>query len=191
MMNVYAAGPITGLNYKGATDWRQYTQGLFDRMSGQITVLDPMRGKAFLRSEIEIGSGGYDNQVASEKGITNRDRRDVMNSDAVIVNLVGAGIVSIGTMIELGWADAARIPIVLVMEEFHNKHDHAMVREVATYRVQSVERAVELVTLMLDPRGMDTPVPPLEELNVWQDGWQAGWDEGYITGGGKESEIPK
>ena len=176
MKNVYAAGPITGLNYKGATDWRSYMQAVFDRLSGQITVLDPMRGKAFLRQEIEIGSGGYDNQVASEKGITNRDRRDVMNSDAVIVNLVEADRVSIGTMMELGWADSYRIPIILVMEPKGNLHDHAMVREVATYRVPSVERAVELVTLMLDPRAGTVKAPMLnaEVSGAWEDGWQEG-----------------
>lgn len=182
MKNVYAAGPITGLTYKGATDWRSYIQGLFDRMSGQITVLDPMRGKAFLKEEVRITSAGYDNQIASEKGITNRDRRDVMESDAVIVNLVGSVRVSIGTMIELGWADAARIPIILVMEPDGNHHDHAMVREVATYRVPSVERAVELATLMLDPRAGTVSVPVLnaEVAGAWEDGWS----EGYMAGTG-------
>jgi hypothetical protein len=180
MSNVYAAGHITGLDYEGATDWRSYLQGLFDRMSGNITVLDPMRGKAFLEGKGKIGSGGHDNQIASEKGITNRDRRDVMNSDALIVNLEEIGRVSIGTMIELGWADAARVPVIIVMEPKDNLHDHAMVREIATYIVPSLERAAELAVLMLDPRAGATPAVSLklEVAGAWQDGW----DEGHTAG---------
>ncbi len=168
MKNVYAAGPITGLTYQGATDWRSYLQSVFDRMSGQITVLDPMRGKAFLKNVGVIPPDGYDNQIASEKGITNRDRRDVFNSDMLIVNLVGADRVSIGTMIELGWADAKRVPIVLVIEPQGNMHDHAMVREMATYRVPSVERAAELAVIMLDPRASDERAATAEAAVVWQ-----------------------
>jgi hypothetical protein len=175
LSNVYAAGQITGLDYKGATDWRNYVQGLFDRLSGNITVLDPMRGKAFLKEEDEIGSAGYENQIASEKGITNRDRRDVMNSDALLVYLDGADRVSIGTMIELGWADSARIPVIIVMDE-NNLHQHAMVREIATYIVPSLERAVELVTLMLDPRA------GLPRLPTWKEEVSQAWHDGWIEG---------
>ena len=39
------------------------------------------------------------------KGIVTRDRWDVAKADVVLMNLVGATQVSIGTMVELGWAE--------------------------------------------------------------------------------------
>src|SRR5688572_21568512 len=115
MNTVYLAGPITGLSFDGATDWRGHAQGvLLDR---GIRGVSPMRAKEYLKSEKSLKAAGYsqpDMPLSSAKGITTRDRWDCTNADVVLVNLVGAERVSIGTMMELAWADSARVPIVLV-----------------------------------------------------------------------------
>jgi len=57
--------------------------------------------------------------------------------------------VSIGTMIEAGWADSYRKPIVLVMEEEGNVHDHAILNEAVGFRVGSLEAGVNIVRALL------------------------------------------
>jgi hypothetical protein len=51
--------------------------------------------------------------MSKPKGLTTRDRWDAMRCDVLLVNLLGATKVSIGTVLEFGWADAMDIPIVV------------------------------------------------------------------------------
>ena len=88
--------------------------------------------------------------MSTEAAITGRDRYDVMTRcDAVLVYLLGAEEVSIGTVIEVGWADAARKPIILVIEDEGNVHDHPMVRCPAAFRVSSLIDACDLANALL------------------------------------------
>ncbi len=144
---VYLAGPIKGLSYAGATDWRTHAAGLLH--IGGIVALSPMRHKAYLRPEQDIADAYPLSPLSSQRGITTRDRFDVLRCDVVLANLLGAEAVSIGTMIELGWADAARKPVVLVMEPEGNPHDHAMVRELAGFRVPTLNDGLEIVTALV------------------------------------------
>lgn len=152
---IYLAGPITGLTYDGATDWREYVRS---RLPYPVVGLSPMRGKAELRGARLIRNS-YSDPLKSGKGITGRDRFDVARSTAVLMNLLGARQVSIGTMLEDGWTDAYRKPLILALRD-GDIHDHAMLREVATYVVDDLDRAVELVVKLVLP---DPPPrePPL------------------------------
>ena len=117
---VYLAGPITGLDYEGATDWRESAT----KMMHPIEALSPMRYKAYLIQYGKLlatyGDIGVKNPLSTDKGITTRDRWDVERCDIVLMNFLGAEIVSIGTCIEIGWADTHRKPIVMLMEEEGN-----------------------------------------------------------------------
>jgi len=155
MKSIYLAGPITGGSYRGATDWRNYFKEEFDAKwysAGKIEVLSPMRHKDYLLQETKIGDS-YDSMImSSQRGITARDRFDTTNASLVVVNLLGATRVSIGTMIELGWADANNTPIVLVMEkDGSNVHDHAMVREVSPFWVDNIDEAIAVAGRILTP----------------------------------------
>jgi nucleoside 2-deoxyribosyltransferase len=77
-----------------------------------------------------------------------RDHWDVSRCDAVLVVLSGATRVSIGTVMELGWAYAYRKPVVAVMEEEGNPHEHGMVREALSYRVTTLDEAIDLLNIL-------------------------------------------
>jgi hypothetical protein len=158
---VYLAGPITGLTYNGATDWRKEVErDLFP----DIDALSPMRGKEYLKSlaviadakkQGVIGGTSEDlykmgNVMSSPQGITGRDRNDVRTSQAVLMNLLGATTVSIGTMIEAGWADAFRVPLIVVRTP-GDLHSHGMLDALALYTVTDLEEAIHLTRMLLLP----------------------------------------
>lgn len=140
---VYLAGPIDGCTYEGCTNWRQYV--IEELRKDGITGLSPMRAKEFLKEHPKLVDGISDHVLASDAGLTARDMWDVRRSDAILFNLVGAKKVSIGTMIEYGWASAFNKPFVAVMEEQGNVHEHPIVRELTKYRVETLDEGLTVI----------------------------------------------
>lgn len=148
MKTVYLAGPITGLDFDGASDWRLDAQAALADLG--ISGVSPMRNKEFLRGR-GVLEGAYDEDILSTaRGIITRDRYDCTHADAVLFNLAGADRVSIGTMIEIGWADANRIPTVGIMEE-GGIHTHPMVAEAISFWCQDLDQAVHAIASLLLP----------------------------------------
>lgn len=151
MKTVYLAGPITGLNYEGATDWRN--QAIATLAEVGVKGLSPMRGKEYLSGVKEFTSDGdmYGalSVMSSNRGIMTRDRFDAVRCDVLLVNLLGAPRVSIGTVMEIAWADACRTPIVCVMEPEGNIHDHGMVKEAIGFRVATLLEGLRIVAAIL------------------------------------------
>lgn len=151
MKLVYLAGPISGLDYQGATDWRNQAVAAL----GEIGVkgLSPMRGKEYLAHVTEFTADGdmYGalSVMSSNRGIMTRDRYDATRCDVLLVNLLGAAKVSIGTVMEIAWADAHRIPIVCVMEPEGNPHDHGMIKEAISFRVTNLREALRITGAIL------------------------------------------
>lgn len=150
MQSVYLAGPISGLDYQGATGWREEARIFLENRG--IRALSPMRGKKFLKDVTSFSATcenyGGRSVLASPKGIMTRDRYDATHCDVLLVNFLGAKTVSIGTCMEVAWADGLRTPIVAVMEE-GNVHEHAMITEAIGYRVDTLKEALEITTLIL------------------------------------------
>lgn len=153
--SVYLAGPITGLTYDDGQDWREYAKDVLDWAG--IDAFSPLRAKAHLRSLGVLDNAGTPdskylglNALSEPQGITTRDRFDCIGRDLVLVNFIGAERVSVGTCIELGWADAARVPLVVAMEE-DNVHRHAMVNSVAGFIVPTLEDALTVCKAVLLP----------------------------------------
>lgn len=147
---VYLAGPITGLTFAGCTDWRQYA---IDKLR-PIVGLSPMRGKEYLAAEKSLAALGYnDRPMSCSRGIMTRDRFDATRCDVLLVNLLGAKTVSIGTVLEIAWADLSRIPIVCAMEPstpgLQNPHDHAMISEAIGFRVPTLDEAIHITRAIL------------------------------------------
>lgn len=149
MKKIYLAGPISGLTYDGAQDWRVAFQKDID---SRIACYSPLRGKEFLKMRGPLEGSYQEWPLSTDQGITARDRNDCTTADLVIFNLLGAKKrVSIGTMIELGWADANRVPAILIMEKEGNVHEHPMVRMTTQFRVDNIPDAILLAETILLP----------------------------------------
>jgi len=148
---IYLAGGITGLTYGAATDWREYVRAA---LAPRILTASPMRAKQYILTllgpETAIEEGTVREQyvaehvISSRKGIISRDRWDVSTTDAVFMNLLGTTRVSIGSMIEAGWADAVRKPLIVVREP-DNIHSHVLLDEIASYTVSTLDEGIDLV----------------------------------------------
>jgi nucleoside 2-deoxyribosyltransferase len=145
MMNVYLAGPITGCSYEETVGWRN---DVIDQLADNgINAYSPMRGKDFLL-DVEEVADCYDEEIrATSKAITKRDKWDCDRADVLLVNLLDAERISIGTMIELGWASRDSKPVILAMTD-KSIHQHPMVREIAMYIFPTLEEAVEQVIVL-------------------------------------------
>lgn len=149
---VYLSGPITGLTVEQAIGWTDYAKDkLWDDYS--IVGYRPLRGKNNLPNEKELSAMGYEESpISTAKGIVGRDRYDVESCDVILVNLLGAKRVSIGTVFEIAWAYSLHKPIVLVMEKTGNLHHHAFITETCTYWVNDLDYALELVDFVVNDR---------------------------------------
>lgn len=146
-MNVYLAGPITGLSYAGAVDWRLRAMDIF-RDHG-ITAYSPMRAKTALEGMEPLGSWDYpEDGPLSGKAMYNRDLYDVRRADVVLANLLGATRVSVGTMYEMGYAKALRVPVIVAMEP-DNPHKHIFVINGADLIFQSLEDSIRWISEVL------------------------------------------
>ena len=152
---VYLAGPITGLSYDDARygwrgDFAATLKDLGDDLridTSHIHLFSPMRGKDHLShlDEISGSDGEYDNFISRGPAIVGRDRHDVKNAELVVFNFLGADAASVGSCIEIGWADAWQKASILVMEEdardLGNPHAHLMVESIINYRVKDLREA--------------------------------------------------
>ncbi|WP_439398665.1 nucleoside 2-deoxyribosyltransferase [Bradyrhizobium sp. PMVTL-01] len=155
---VYLAGPITGLTYDSATDWRATAKQKLNDVG--IRSLSPLRAQEHLRhvGVLTPDCAGYGEMSAltTPRGIFIRDRFDATTCNAIIVNLLGAERVSQGSICEISWAHWCRIPVVAVMERQGNLHDHIMVTEQIDFRVTSLDDAINVVKAIADAAPVGT-----------------------------------
>lgn len=130
---VYLAGAITGLSPLEATEWRIHATE--ELAKDGITALTP----------IDVTTAGDDLQ----KLAILRDKIDVQRAHVILMNLTGAKRVSIGTVAELGWANAYDKPVVLVMEPEGNVHQHGFVTTLSTLRAHTLDEGIKLVKDLL------------------------------------------
>ena len=149
---VYLAGPIKGLNYDGATTWREYAKEKLAACG--LNGFSPMRAKPYLKNEtaIDASDTNYNQFPMSRDGaVVCRDRYDATTCDVLLVYLLGAKAISIGTITEIGWADSLRVPIVLVMEDSGNPHEHMFLRQLCAFRVNNLDEGLHIVKSILIP----------------------------------------
>lgn len=157
---VYLAGPITGLSYDATTDWRAAASKALGAHG--ILGISPMRCKEFLAGARRIAGSYEDGALGAAAGIYTRDRHDIRQCDAVLMNLLGVSSPTIGCMIELGWADAFSIPVVLVIEREQDTaaaasefslmlRQHPFVSRIAGYRLPTLEAGLDVVIAVVKP----------------------------------------
>jgi nucleoside 2-deoxyribosyltransferase len=156
---IYLAGPISGCSYDGCTSWREAFK---THMPDSVQCLSPMRGKDYLDQE-QVIDGSYPNHVLScSRGIMTRDYFDCTRADIVVVNLLGAPRVSIGTVMEIAWAYTRHTPTIVMMEKEANVHEHPMIAEAIGFRVETMEQAAHVAKVILfDPA-------ELRDFNAYQ-----------------------
>jgi hypothetical protein len=144
---LFLAGPLTGISYGDALDWRQYVAS---RLPADVIAFSALRGKGYVSKESVLRNTYPDHLLSTPQGTITRDRFDISRCDALIVNFLKADRISIGTIMEMAWADAWRKPIILAMQA-GNVHDHAFVRQVAAFITddldEAIQTAVDVVTM--------------------------------------------
>ncbi len=149
---VYLAGAIAGTTYGECNDWREYAAGVLRRWG--IDGYSPLRSKQFLASQERMPLVGDrlpgGNVMSSAKGINLRDHNDCLTADAILVNLLGTRVASIGTVMEIAWGFAYRKPSVVVLDE-NNIHHHPMIHESAGLIVETLDEGLEVIRTLLLP----------------------------------------
>ncbi|MFA5172811.1 MAG: hypothetical protein WC435_00185 [Candidatus Paceibacterota bacterium] len=79
-----------------------------------------------------------------------RDRFDVSRCDLFLANLLLSKEVSIGTMVEYGWADAFRKPIITLMKK-DGIYEHPFINELSGFIAEDIKEAVEIIKNVLLP----------------------------------------
>lgn len=143
MSRIYLAGPMDGLAYADAMNWRA-TLSVWLRPY-DIQALSPMRDQQVPADGVvrDVGECFY----GSPAVFTERDLLDIRRSDLVLVNLNDQVKPSIGTAVEIGYAYALQKPIVLVAEE--GTDIHPMVEYMTPLRVDTLSDGFSMVLHLL------------------------------------------
>lgn len=140
MKRVYLAGPVRGLSYKESMDWREYAKNELAKYG--IISVSPMRAKEHLANR-GILLNPDEHVISCQRGLVTRDRFDVRTCDVMLANFFGAKEVSIGTLIEYGWADSYGKPIITIIEKEGNPHEHPFIRELTGFRVETLDEGLK------------------------------------------------
>lgn len=152
-MLVYACGPIGGLSYDEASDWREELRVILVARCLAAIVLSPLRGREELRKieKLQVRTGGYltGKPICTPRGAALRDELDVRRSDIIFANFLGAKQVSIGSVAEIGMARALG-KVTIILMEADNIHRHFLLEEWSGYVVASWEEGVELLVQLIN-----------------------------------------
>jgi nucleoside 2-deoxyribosyltransferase len=165
MKKVYLAGPIVGLDYDGATEWRNYAIEKLRPLAG----FSPMRAKPYLKhvksfshsADENDQAGSASHAMSSVRGIMARDHYDCITSDIILLNLLPARKPIIGSSMETAWAFDRHIPVVCVLPKnhfelsdpvVHGCVEHGMLQEAVKFRVDTLDEGIDICrTILLGP----------------------------------------
>lgn len=143
---VYLAGPITGLSYEEAVGWRRRVA---EQLPPWITTMSPMRGKQYLADGGAISLNNNTHSLSTDMAITCRDRNDVKRASAVLMNMIGFKGQGLGCAMEIGWADAYGIPLIMVADDDSPWYNHPMVVGTTGYRTNNLDEGIHLMKCLL------------------------------------------
>lgn len=157
MRYVYLAGPITGLEFGEAVDWRDYVEDdLFTHSVHGDTepwlAFSPLHGKEEVAEAYE--GLPLPDSFEGDESVADEDFDYIDRCDAVLANFSGAQRVSIGTCVELGYAFARDKRIITVIPERATIHDHLFIRRVSSIIVPTLKDALaELYSMEVATNG--------------------------------------
>lgn len=158
---VYLAGPIGRGGSENNGPWREEVREVLEPKG--LIVVEPLEASQYPPLEATQYTPEeatqytlYDEHITGNvaKVLTQRDRRFSMESDFLLANFLGSTARSIGTCIELGWANASGTTIVTVMEE-GDEHRHPIVESVSDYITDDLDRAMDIVASLAADRVED------------------------------------
>ena len=143
---VYLIGPIGGLSYADATQWRIDARPILEDMG--FEVLDPMSGKECLKGDKSIGVGLKNAPFVENGYIYHSDLHRVNRADFLLSNLLKmSDKQSIGTFFEYGYGAAKDKTIITVTADpYMAKHPFIVSSSIV---VPDMDTAYELLTKMM------------------------------------------
>ena len=141
-MKVYLSGPIAGLTFDEANEWRQQVADVFAKVG--IETLNPLRRRMFFNA---------DEEDVSPNEIVQRDLADVRASDLVLINWSS---MSIGTACELWECYRSGKPAILVSSD-PRITKHPWVQVCATRIFGDLAEAIKYICIRwndMDPDGL-------------------------------------
>ena len=149
MRYVYLAGPMTGLTHEEADGWRSNAllHDILNKNGWQILSPTDAKEKPWLMEKYAENVMPARVPHALERREVQLDLDHIHAASAIIANLQGAKIVSIGTVCEVAYAYAIGTPIIVVDDD-DSLHDHMFIRQMAASTVADLSAAVDkLLTL--------------------------------------------
>ena len=137
---IYLAGLIS-VDYPQSLEWRERVQPTLEGWG--FEVISPMRGIKNLKNETI--DGGITSSAITSKSIVLRDRRDVLESDVILMHLENFGSPRplIGTMCEAAWAYDQRTPVVAIARaDNYLMRNHPFLVEFISRYEEDEERAL-------------------------------------------------
>ena len=161
MMRVYLAGSIAGCTGPEANDWRNGVR--ITLATHGITGISPLRGEP-LRGE-RYGVSYEDPRFGTARAISSKNFLDVQQCDMTLCYMpreLNERRLSVGTIIELAWANALRKPTLLVTD-YPLLLEHPVVQANASWVLSTLDEAVDVIVGVLG----DYAKPP-EADRCWE-----------------------
>lgn len=139
---VYLCGPIRGLSVGQATAWRD---DFVEMSSPTALCLDPTRDHEFVIDPSGVIVGPKQTPIARSSALVSRDLADVKRSSLLVANFTHS-TANIGSLIEIGYAHALGIPIVLILNpEDTPLQNHPFLAHIPIATFHTVEGAADFV----------------------------------------------
>jgi nucleoside 2-deoxyribosyltransferase len=165
--SIYLAGPITGLNHANSVNWRKQFSDLMQ--STGVECFSPMRGKDYL-ARLEVIEHSYpDSILSNQRAIITRDRYDCTHCKLIVMNLMRDAAAagqkpSLGTVMELAWADLSRIPVIAIIEKdvTGSPYNHPMILEAIGFQVETIEQTLPGMQKFIRPGAGE-----MKDFDMW------------------------
>lgn len=144
--HVYLAGPILGCDRSGANDWRYIVDDTLNAMSnGEIRGVSPLRCEPLIGDT--YGTSHPDPRFGVPRAIAAKNKYDVKNCDLVLAYMP-KGELSLGTLLEIAWADAYDKQIILVTDE-PKILNHPVLDATVDWKLETLAEACEVINGVL------------------------------------------
>ena len=143
MKTIYLAGPIAGCDHGEANNWRWVVNRLL--APHNILGISPLRCEPLIGER--YGLNYVDPKFGTARAIGSKNLMDVQMTDMTLAYLPRAIVElrpSLGTIIEIGWANAFRKPTIVVTDDPYHR-EHPVINACAGWLLPTLDDAIEVV----------------------------------------------